>query len=45
MVIDYAAQGTALLALLGPAVIAGLTVGAAVLAARIGWKFFKSFAK
>lgn len=43
--IDFAGIATDLMASLGPAVLAAIGVGAAILVARLGWRFFKSFAR
>jgi len=45
MVIDYAALATTLATGLGVAVTAAIGVGASILIAKMGWRFFKSFAK
>lgn len=43
--IDYSATATAMSTSLGTAITAAVGVGSAVLIARMGWKFFKSFTK
>lgn len=43
--IDFAQIATDLTTSLGPAIVAAVGVGAAILTARMGWKFFKSFTK
>lgn len=43
--IDYTATATTMQTSLGTAITAAVGVGAAVLIARMGWKFFKSFTK
>lgn len=45
MGIDFAVMATTLATDLAPAVVAAIGVGASVLVARMGWKFFKSFSK
>ena len=43
--IDYAATATALQTALGTAITAAIGVGVAILTAKMGWRFFKSFTK
>lgn len=43
--IDFGAIQTAILPLIGVGVTAAALVGATLLAARAGWRAFKSFAK
>lgn len=43
--VDYSAISTSMTAEIGLAITAGLVVAAVVLAPRIGFKIFKSFAK
>jgi len=43
--IDYTALSTSLTTGLGTAITAAVTIGGAVLVARMGWRFFKSFSK
>jgi hypothetical protein len=40
---DYKAILYTIFSFLGPAFTAGMTVGAAVMAIHLGWKFIKSF--
>jgi len=41
--VDFATIATSLSTDAGTAITAALGVGAAILAAKLGWKFFKSF--
>lgn len=43
--IDFATIATSLTADATTAIVAAVGVGAAILAAKMGWKFFKSFTK
>lgn len=45
MTIDYAAIVTSLTSGLGVAITAAVGVGASILVAKMGWRFFKSFTK
>lgn len=44
-IIDYAATATALETALGTAITAAVGVGVAMLTAKLGWMFFRKFAR
>jgi hypothetical protein len=44
-ILDFGAIATAVTPLLTAALLAGATLGAGVMVARFGWRFFKGFSK
>lgn len=44
-ILDFGAIATAVTPLLTAALLAGATIGAGMMVAKLGWRFFKSFSK
>ncbi len=44
-ILDFDAISTAVTPLLTAALLAGATIGAGIMVARIGWRFFKGFSR